>query len=363
VKILTNPKKLVVGNVEANRGEKKIGSLYTFEMRDGSPVDIPVLVINGAEEGPIVATECGVHANEPLGTMAIIETFKMLDPSEMKGAFIAVPMATPSAFQHGWRYNILDLQSISYPGSPKGTITNRMAHAIYTQCYEPSDIYIQWHSNFIPCLAWGSAIATADEEMNLLADKLMKSTGITYIGGPGVTEFPPKDIWGLHGKIPPRPHIFLEPEGSNTMERRNVRAVRKALLNAIKTAGVVDGKLEKMNGDCFKLDPPKGHGFTGYLPPELGFEGNLIRAERGGIVVKEAEDAFIGRKIEEGTVIARIYNLYGEEREVIKAPCDGYIWGWPLRTVYGLQTPAVYTGAEICYWFVEKELREPYLSM
>ena len=103
--------------------------------------------------------------------------------------------------------------------------------------------------------------------------------------------------------------------------------------------------------------------FYGPIAPELNVPGNLIRAERGGIVVKEADDAFIGRKIPKGEVIARIYSLYGDEREVIKAPCDGYIWGWPLRTVYGLQTPAVYTGAEVCYWFVEEELREPYRSM
>ena len=121
--------------------------------------------------------------------------------------------------------------------------------------------------------------------------------------------------------------------------------------------------LEDVSEDCLVLRAAKGKGFKGYLPPELGFTGNLIRAERGGIVVKEADDAFIGRLIKKGTVIARIYSLGGEEREVIKAPTDGYVWGWPLRTVYGLQTPAVYTGAEICYWFIETEMREPYKSM
>ena len=362
---MKNPEVIKVGNVSARRGEKKHGVLATFEMRDGSPVNIPVLVINGAKEGPIVSTVCGTHANEPLGTMAIIDVAKMLDPREMSGAYIGVPMSTPTAFQHGWRFNILDFGTIGFPGNPKGTITERMGNAIFDHVYEPADIYLDWHSNFIPCLAWCSATATSDEEVNKLADKIAKSTGITYIGGPGVSEFPPKARPGALGasELPPKVRVGFEAEGSNTLERRNMRAVRKALLNAVKTAGLIEGELENMDGDCVKVDRPKGYGFMGYLPPELGYRGNLIRANRGGIVVKEAEDASMGRKIEKGTVIARIFNLYGEEVETITAPCDGYIWGWPLRTVYGLQTPAVYTGAEICYWFVEKELREPYKSM
>lgn len=359
---MSNPKVLKVGNISVKRGEKRHGSLATFDMRDGTPVEIPVIVINGVKEGPVVSTACGTHANEPLGTTAIINVAKILDPEKMSGAFIGVPMTTPTAFHHGWRFNALDLQTIRFPGHPKGSITQRMADAVYRHAYEPADVYIDWHSNFVPCLAWCSARATEDEEVNKLADKIAKSTGITYIGGPGVREFPPTPRPGLP-VLPPKPYVTLEAEGSNTLERRNLRAVRKALTNAIKTAGIVDGELEEMEGDCIKIDPPKGYGFAGYLPPELGYQGNLIRADRGGLVVKEADDAFIGRKIEEGTVIARIINLYGEEVEAITAPCDGYIWGWPLRTVYGLQTPAVYTGAEICYWFVEKELREPYKSM
>ena len=196
----------------------------------------------------------------------------------------------------------------------------------------------------------------------MLSEKIAKASGMTYINGPGTKPFPPTPRPG-QAELPPRVMFTIEPEGSNTMERRSMRAARKTLLNAVKAAGIVKGKPEDVSEDCLVLKPRKGYGFKGYLPPELNAPGNLIRAERGGIVVKEADDAFIGRKIQEGEVIARIYSLYGDEREVIKAPCDGYIWGWPLRTVYGLQTPAVYTGAEVCYWFVEEELREPYRSM
>lgn len=359
---MNNPKELNVGNISVKRGEKKEGVLATYEMRDGSPVSIPVLVINGAEEGPIFGTICGQHANEPLGTMAIIDTYKMLDPSELSGALIAAPMITPTAFQHGWRFNPLDLDTAKFPGDPKGSISARMGAAVFKEVYEPSEVFINWHSNFIPCLAWVAGAATDDEDINIRSYKISMASGMTVVGPPGVFEFPPEPRPG-RPVLPPKVRFTIEPEGSNTMERRNMRAARKTLLNSIKAAGIVKGKLEDVSEDCFVLRAAEGKGFKGYLPPELGVPGNLIRAERGGIVVKEADDAFIGRLIPKGSVIARIYSLSGEEREVIKAPTDGYIWGWPLRTVYGLQTPAVYTGAEICYWFIETEMREPYKSM
>ena len=157
--------------------------------------------------------------------------------------------------------------------------------------------------------------------------------------------------------------MVVEAEGANTLDHRNMRATRKALLNAIKTTGLIEGELEFMNGDCLKVDPPKGYGFLRSIHPELGTPDHHIRANRGGIVVIEADDAFLGRKIKKGTVLARIYNLYGEEVEIISAPCDGYIDTWPLRTTDGRATPVVYTGADVIYWFVEKELREPYKSM
>jgi predicted deacylase len=359
---MTNPRTITIGTVSAKRGEKRYGALATFDMRDGTPVDIPVLIANGAKGGPIIAACCGVHANESIGTVGIIDVFNMLDPKEMSGAFVGVPVVTPTAFQHGWRYNPLDLGVPREPGHPKGNISERMADAVYSKVIEPADIYFSFHSNFNPCIAYTDSVLTTDEEINKQADKIAKSSGLTNINCVGVKDFPPQPRAG-RPLLPPKVTVHMEFEGSGTMERREIRAARKAILNMCKTAGLLEGELEEMKGDCIKIEAPKGYGFAGYIPPELGFLRNQIRANRGGIVIKEADDAFIGRKIKEGTVIARIINLYGQEVETIKAPCDGYIWAWPLRTVYGLQTPAVYTGAEIAYWFTEKELREPYKSM
>ncbi len=357
-----NPKVLKVGEVSAKRGEKTTGKLTTFYMRDGSQVDIPVLLINGAKEGPIVSSVSGRHSNELPGTLSTIEIFKMLDPMDVSGAFIGIPMATPTALHHGWRVNTLDLREMTWPGHPGGTITQRISYAVFKHVYEPADLFLSLHANFKPCIPYCRAETTADEEINIWADNIARSTGITNINTPGVNEFPPKPDPFFPDR-PPKAVVFIEAEGANTIEERPVRATRKGQLNAMKTAGLVEGELEDMDGDCVTLHPPKGYGFAAYIPPEAGYRGNRIYARRGGLLIKEAEDAFIGRKIEEGTIIARVIDLYGEEVEVIRAPSDGYIWAWPLRTDSGLPCPAVYTGSEVAYWFVEKELREPYKSL
>ena len=207
---MTNKKSLKVGNVTVERGEKKVGVLATFDMRDGFPTKIPVLVANGAEEGHILASTCGVHANEPLGTMGIIDVFKMLDPAEMTGAYIGVPMITSTAFHHGWRYNPLDLETARLPGNSKGNISARMANAVFKEVYEPSDIYLAWHSNFIPCLAWISGRSWNDEDVNILSEKIAKASGMTYINGPGVQPFPPVPRPG-QAELPPSTPMPSEP--------------------------------------------------------------------------------------------------------------------------------------------------------
>ena len=59
-------------------------------------------------------------------------------------------------------------------------------------------------------------------------------------------------------------------------------------------------------------------------------------ASTSGLWLAEEGFEFL-KPAREGQVLARIYNLYGEELEQIKAPCDGMPFG--LRT-----TPATHTG-------------------
>ena len=55
------PKKIQIGDVTANKGEFKKGYMKGVELANSMSVDIPVIVINGAEEGPTLLLTSTEH--------------------------------------------------------------------------------------------------------------------------------------------------------------------------------------------------------------------------------------------------------------------------------------------------------------
>ncbi len=337
-----------VGEVSAKQGEVKCGALASFDMRDGTCVDIPVIVVNGVKEGKTVLCIAGHHANETLGIEAAIQVArKRLNPKNMRGAFIAIPCATPFGFQMGTRTNPLDEDWVGphYPGKANGILSERMAKAIWEKAVKPADVVIDLHSNFKPALNFVMVGEALDKRVSAEALSLASLCGVTIIHRREKPKPKQKVKYGSIAEMAiyeGKPSWLLEGNGSNTLEQKDVEVVVKAILNVCKGLEMVKGLPEPQQGIKI-VNPRPGMKF-------VPIEDLMIRANRGGIVTRLVEP---GELVKKGGVIARIHNLYGEEVEAVRAPVDGYTWGFPLRTKSALQTQAVFSGAEICYWFHE----------
>lgn len=341
------PRILKAGGVSAKRGEIKYGSLATFEMRDGTPVGIPVIIVNGIRDGRTLLCIAGHHANETLGIEAVIQVArKKLNPKAMKGAFIAIPCASPFGFHMGTRTNPLDEDWVGphYPGKADGILSERIAKTIWDSAVVMADVVIDLHSNFKPALNFVMVGKAPNKKVSEEALRLAKVCGVTTIQ----RREEPKRKNPQAGSIiemamnEEKPAWLLEGNGSNTLEQEDVDVMVRAILNVCKGLEIIEGSIEAQR-DIRIVEPRPNMKFV----PILGL---LIRSSRGGIVTKTID---LGELVKKGSVIARIHNLYGEEVEVIRAPIDGYTWGFPLRTKSALQTQAVFSGAEICYWFHE----------
>jgi hypothetical protein len=110
----------------------------------------------------------------------------------------------------------------------------------------------------------------------------------------------------------------------------------RGVQNVMKAMGMVPGNAEP-------------HKEVKVLTGDYCFYG-MVQSNRAGLVQKIAEP---GAKLKKSDVIARIHNLFGEEVEVVRAPADGYIWAYPLRTPRALPTQAVESGGNVSYFFVD----------
>ena len=73
-----------------------------------------------------------------------------------------------------------------------------------------------------------------------------------------------------------------------------------------------------------------------------------------GLWVGEPDVEF-GKEIPKGTVLGRIYNLYGDVLETVTAPDDGLVFGLRAR-------PSVRTGDWVCFFGIVDEIRDDLLA-
>ncbi|MHA1153185.1 MAG: N-alpha-acetyl diaminobutyric acid deacetylase DoeB, partial [Alphaproteobacteria bacterium] len=89
---------------------------------------IPVAVIKNGE-GPTALLTGANHGDEYEGPVALLDLARNLDPGELRGRVIVVPMMNYPAFRAGRRTSPIDQGNLNraFPGRPDGTVTEKIA--------------------------------------------------------------------------------------------------------------------------------------------------------------------------------------------------------------------------------------------
>src|SRR6184192_2091681 len=136
-----------VGTATATRGQKTTGSIEVPAGVDAA-LSIPVAVVNGAKPGPVLALVAGAHGTEYASIIALEKLIGMLNPAEISGTVIIVPLVNvPSFEQKVPHVNPVDGKSMNrfYPGKQDGTQTERASYLITKEVVERCDHLIDLH--------------------------------------------------------------------------------------------------------------------------------------------------------------------------------------------------------------------------
>jgi predicted deacylase len=339
------PEILTVGNVSAKPGETKIGPAFSVELRDGTPVSLPVILVNGAEKGPTLVITAAVHPTELVGVEAVrVVTREILDPKKLKGRIIAFPLTNPLGLQFGEYTSPHDKvnMSVAYPGSAQGTLTSRLANFIWENATKKATLCMDFHENVKPCLHFSIVGYSKSPEVEKQALEAAKAFGITVIRPAGARfELPgtkPGDLsYSSTCMANGIPAFTPEFEASteltmNRDEEVTIQVAVRGLLNVMKLMKMIPGSIEEQTG-------------IQVLRGNFEFKG-MTKANRGGIVHRLVKT---GVKLKKGTPIAKIYSIYGDVVETIEMPFDGYVWGWTLRREW----LTAQTGHTISFCFTE----------
>jgi len=141
--------KLVLGGVEIQRGVNVTVNLDLPKMYN-TPTRLPVRVIRGKKDGPIVFISAAIHGDE-LNGIEIIRRFRMLSIlKRLRGTVILVPIVNVYGIMTLSRY-LPDRRDLnrSFPGTKKGSLAGRVAHIFFEEIVSKCDLGIDLHTGAI----------------------------------------------------------------------------------------------------------------------------------------------------------------------------------------------------------------------
>src|SRR5437879_11523856 len=90
--------RFTVGTASAAPGEKSSGTLEVPAGVDAA-TSIPVVIVNGAKPGKVLALISGAHGTEYVSIIAIEKLIAALDPAQVTGTVILVPLINIQSFE------------------------------------------------------------------------------------------------------------------------------------------------------------------------------------------------------------------------------------------------------------------------
>jgi len=136
-----------IGQWRVRPGSAKEVELPITRLVTGADVSLPVRVLHGREDGPVVWVNAAIHGEEVLGVEVIRRVLNDLDPKTMRGTLVAVPVVNVLGFMTGDRY-LPDRRDLNraFPGSARGSLASRIAHLFMVEVVAKCEIGIDLHT-------------------------------------------------------------------------------------------------------------------------------------------------------------------------------------------------------------------------
>ena len=310
------PTELVIGGRTVAPGERTRIEIPIARLVTGADLELTLEVLRGPEAGPSIWLSGAVHGDEPIGVEIIRQVLDRLDPADLRGTVIAVPIVNVIGFLSESRY-LPDRRDLnrSFPGSKQGSLAARLANIfmreVVRQCQFGIDIHCGsgGRSNFpnVRC-------NLSDPETRAMAEAF---------GAPlMVNSRPPKGSLRRAALSADARVLLFEGGEAKRFDDLAVRAGVDGILRTLAAVAIWHGS------------PPAATD-----PTRESHETYWLRARLGGILRPTIE---LGQIVERGQSIGIITDVSGETRTTVKARAGGMVFGLRL-------SPLVYRGDAVAH--------------
>jgi len=290
-----------VGTAAAGVGQKASGVIEVPAGSDAA-TSIPVVVVHGAKAGPTLALVTGAHGTEYVSIIAVEKLIGVLDPAEISGTVILVPLVNVASFEQKVPHvNPVDGKSMNrfYPGKADGTQTDRALYAITKEVVDRCDYLIDYHGGDLdeslrPYAYWGP---TGKAEQDRISKDMVLAFGLDHIiiwkerpTDPAATRYLDNTA-SVRGKA----SIVVEAGHAGTVETDDVALLVNGTLSTMRALKMLPGEPKRVENPVWivKLDDILAEQSGIFYP--LVKRGTYVSA---GMKIGYATD-YVGRVIQE----------------------------------------------------------------
>ncbi len=273
----------------------------------GLPIRIPLMIAKGNDEGKTVGITAAVHGNELNGIPVIQRLFKEIDPSNLKGTVIGVPIINVPSFLRKKRRFLdgVDLNHIM-PGKEDGNVSQVYAWRIVNRLVKHFDYLLDLHTASNGRInSYYIRADMSDETVRKMA--LLQNAQI-------IVHNPPSDgtLRGTADELD-IPAITLEVGNPNLFQKGMVRDGLTGIHNLLGHLGMTDSEVEEISDETV-----------------ICKKSFWIYSDVGGLISVHPNVTDLVKK---GNLIATVRNIFGDIVKEYFAPENGIVIGKSVSPV------------------------------
>jgi hypothetical protein len=309
------------------------GELTVAELPTGEPETVPVILANGAFDGPTAWVTAAVHGDEVTGTAAAQDLMDILDPVTLRGAVACLPVVNPAglrrtdrtSYYHGDDPNRL-FPDTSQEATRQPTLQALIARRLYETITSSADVVVDLHTaqaGSMPFVIRDRVLygthrtRSSARSLAETLDQLVRATDL-----PIVTEFRAMEYLeqNLHRSLAGAvlndagiPACTLELGSPRVVEEPHRVVGMAAVARVLVSFDLLDGLPKPIDTDALSIEAP----ISGQMRRHIG-----PRTPAAGIIRHEIE---AGDSVSREDEIARIVAPNGEQLCTVESPCEGYV--------------------------------------
>lgn len=270
----------------------------------GASIPTPVLVAEGMEEGPTLCITAAVHGDELNGIETVRQLMYSVDPSELRGRLIGVPIVNIQGFERHSRY-LPDRRDLNrfFPGNPRGSSASRIAYSFFEKVLKHCNALVDLHTGSFHRTNLPQLRANLEVEAVVNLTKGFGSTVILHSRAGSGTLRGAAVIAGI-------PTVTLEAGEPLRVDAQAVDHSVNALFTLLDTLGMYDRR-----------------SFWGNPEPTY-YRSMWVRADNGGILLSQVK---LGRRVRTGDQLGTVTDPITNSKSIIRSPNVGRVIGMALN--------------------------------